>query len=629
MTQTPFFNRTTRLKKGLRTQLHVYASTTALLGALLVPSAAHADQGAGTLADPIRIDMFPYAVKGNTALSTSSEIDFYDCAAATNESGPEVVYRFELSQAARVTAWVEGDSATVDIDVQLLDDLTVAGGVANGCLARNNRIAEANMAAGVHYVTVDSYNGAAQAGPFVLRIDAIGDAWNNRQVADGVVWRARRFGNLAGGAQVIHELVIDPTAQGVSVEAIQSNGCQTIAEMASALGAVAAVNGGYFNVNTCAPVSLLKHQGMLLATNGVKRGAFGMDAAGVPLVEVVDAGKDWPTVEEAHGGGPVVAAGTVAKNGPAAWAAEGFADANFIGKNPRTLAGLNAEANILFATVDGRRTNAKGMSLDELAAFSVSNDFGATDAVNLDGGGSTTMWVKNATYNGVVNYPSDDPNQEVQTHPGSRAVSGGFFVFAPPYNHAPRFQTEPPLDGTVGEPYLYDADALDLNVNDTVSFSLDQAPNGMTVDPASGVIEYTPGPDAPALADVTLVASDDAGAASVQAFTLNIVGGSMGSTGGTGGSGGFAGSGGGGFGGVGPGGGDIGEEGGFGGLPVGGEGGGGNGIDGPTGPRRCSCRVPGESDGDYSAAWVGLLLAVGIARRRSPKRIRDLNQTVS
>jgi hypothetical protein len=142
------------------------------------PSLAKAMPGAGTLSDPVRVDALPYAIKGDTSLSMSSEIDSYDCSPATDESGPEVVYRFELPAPARVTAWVLGDTATVDIDVQLLDDLDVSGGVATGCLNRNNRIAEADMSAGVHYVVIDSYQGAAQAGPYVLHLDAIGDAWN-------------------------------------------------------------------------------------------------------------------------------------------------------------------------------------------------------------------------------------------------------------------------------------------------------------------------------------------------------------------------------------------------------------------------------------------------------------------
>src|SRR5262245_37216944 len=102
---------------------------------------AIAKPGAGTLADPIRVDAFPYIIKVGTPHSPSSEISAYDCAPATDESGPEVVYSFVLAEPARVTAWVSGDTATVDIDVQLLNTLDVKGGYANGCAGRNNHIA--------------------------------------------------------------------------------------------------------------------------------------------------------------------------------------------------------------------------------------------------------------------------------------------------------------------------------------------------------------------------------------------------------------------------------------------------------------------------------------------------------
>ena len=42
------------------------------------------------------------------------------------------------------------------------------------------------------------------------------------------------------------------------------------------------------------------------------------------------------------------------------------------------------------------------------------------DAVNLDGGGSTTMWISGKPFNGVVNMPRDNKKFD---HEGERAVS--------------------------------------------------------------------------------------------------------------------------------------------------------------------------------------------------------------
>ncbi len=47
------------------------------------------------------------------------------------------------------------------------------------------------------------------------------------------------------------------------------------------------------------------------------------------------------------------------------------------------------------------------------------------DAVNLDGGGSTTMWIDGKPFNGVVNMPSDNKKWD---HEGERAVANILIV---------------------------------------------------------------------------------------------------------------------------------------------------------------------------------------------------------
>ena len=83
-------------------------------------------------------------------------------------------------------------------------------------------------------------------------------------------------------------------------------------------------------------------------------------------------------------------------------------------RQPRTALGTTANGTILMAVVDGRRSDySVGMTLEGLARFM--KDEGAVRAVNLDGGGSTTMWVKG----NVVNRPSDG---------GQRAVTNAFLL---------------------------------------------------------------------------------------------------------------------------------------------------------------------------------------------------------
>jgi exopolysaccharide biosynthesis protein len=92
-----------------------------------------------------------------------------------------------------------------------------------------------------------------------------------------------------------------------------------------------------------------------------------------------------------------------------------FFDTFVKGRQPRTLAGVTEEGRLLLVTVDGRRPGwSVGMTLPEAARLMRS--LGARDALNLDGGGSTTMVVRGE----VVNRPSD--------RAGERPVSDALFV---------------------------------------------------------------------------------------------------------------------------------------------------------------------------------------------------------
>jgi hypothetical protein len=84
-------------------------------------------------------------------------------------------------------------------------------------------------------------------------------------------------------------------------------------------------------------------------------------------------------------------------------------------RHPRTFVGINRDTTRLYlCTVDGRQPASVGMSFQEMADFLLS--IGASEAVNLDGGGSTTMVARGR----VVNKPSDKT--------GERAVANSLQV---------------------------------------------------------------------------------------------------------------------------------------------------------------------------------------------------------
>ena len=73
----------------------------------------------------------------------------------------------------------------------------------------------------------------------------------------------------------------------------------------------------------------------------------------------------------------------------------------FIKRNPRTFAGIDHRGRTVLITVDGRGAEDLGLSVPEAA--DVARSLGLVDAINLDGGGSTTMVVDGR----VISHPSD------------------------------------------------------------------------------------------------------------------------------------------------------------------------------------------------------------------------------
>jgi exopolysaccharide biosynthesis protein len=84
--------------------------------------------------------------------------------------------------------------------------------------------------------------------------------------------------------------------------------------------------------------------------------------------------------------------------------------------HPRTAIAKLKSGQILLVTVDGRQPGESiGMSLTMLADLLI--EFGAVEAINLDGGGSTAMFIRNK----LVNNPSDAT--------GERPVSDAILVY--------------------------------------------------------------------------------------------------------------------------------------------------------------------------------------------------------
>lgn len=109
----------------------------------------------------------------------------------------------------------------------------------------------------------------------------------------------------------------------------------------------------------------------------------------------------WPDVFDAIGGVPMLVSDRQIVVDPSC-------SSSFCRANPRTGLGVTGNGRILLVVVDGRRFRwSVGATMYRFAA--VMKDLGAVDAVNLDGGGSSTMVVRGK----VVNKPSDGFQRKV------------------------------------------------------------------------------------------------------------------------------------------------------------------------------------------------------------------------
>lgn len=361
------------------------------------------------------------------------------------------------------------------------------------------------------------------------RADWLGPA---SDIAPGVEFFRSIDGTLLDpqGPVAVHLLRLDPRRVRLSSVLSQNEvlGAEPVDGMAARHRAVAAINGGFFNVGTGEPIGLLKVARELVSDTGTAKGAVVIRSPAVGVTELVfdqisvrmtlvfeAAGEEWsvpingvdttrvrgrlmlytPTyhvdtdtapngTEWVLSGSPltvtevrrdlgqtgiprdgavlsfgglelpdalaaletgvavrfetewhavhgteaasldaadhiVQGAGLIRRQGraPGGWVeTEGLRSETFIDvRHPRTLIGVDRQGFIWLAAVDGRRPeHSLGMTFAELERLT--DRLGLTDALNLDGGGSTTMVVNGQ----IVNRPSDPA--------GPRAVSDALVV---------------------------------------------------------------------------------------------------------------------------------------------------------------------------------------------------------
>lgn len=183
-------------------------------------------------------------------------------------------------------------------------------------------------------------------------------------------------------------------------------------------GAKAAINGSYFNVRALTPVTFMVLDHEIISTNPKSEGfrsnalmGFRHKCSRMAEFMPYDTLKNDYYSKHFHScivSGPLLVNGGVET--------ENDLKSSFNKTNhPRSLIGVDAKKNFYFIVVDGRFPGqAEGASIAELQA--ICRYLGITDAMNLDGGGSSTLWAEKT---GILNFPYDNKTYD---HEGMRTV---------------------------------------------------------------------------------------------------------------------------------------------------------------------------------------------------------------
>ena len=249
--------------------------------------------------------------------------------------------------------------------------------------------------------------------------------WKIESPQKGIIHKYVSIPQLYQLPQSISLIEIDPGA-GLKVGVTVSDKMRETSRMASEQGAIAAINGSYFDMKRGNSVCFLKVDRQVVDTTTL--GEFARRVTGAVSIRK---GKmkiiSWNRqIEKQYKGkkGIVLASGPLMlKDGRYYdWS---LCEKDFIRtKHPRSAVALTKDGKILFITVDGRfPKHAGGVSIPELAHLI--RILGGKDAINLDGGGSTTLWLSGAPDNGIVNYPCDNKRFD---HRGERTVPNILYI---------------------------------------------------------------------------------------------------------------------------------------------------------------------------------------------------------
>jgi exopolysaccharide biosynthesis protein len=244
--------------------------------------------------------------------------------------------------------------------------------------------------------------------------------WESAKISPGLTWKSSHTFFYDSVPQNINILIINTQKRNISLSYNPEKNI-IVSDQAEKAGAIAAVNAGFFNIKDGGSVTYIRTGGKIADTDTAKKWARNSNMTGALVVDKkshvsidramtntwYDSHQEYPEVLVT---GPLLLSGKEKIQLPQTPLVNNI--------HPRTAIGKRGSHRIVLVTLDGRTDQAVGMTLAELTDLFIS--LHCRDAVNLDGGGSTTMWILGKPFEGVVNMPCDNKKFD---HEGARAVS--------------------------------------------------------------------------------------------------------------------------------------------------------------------------------------------------------------
>lgn len=254
-------------------------------------------------------------------------------------------------------------------------------------------------------------------------IAVVNAQWTKEKITKGITLKTFWFQNtLFNSNQNVSVLEINSKGKYVFDLGFDAKKLITTSDFGKQANAIAALNGTFFDIANGGSVDYIKSNGEVINENRLSKN--GKRANHQKSALLIQKGKlsiakwngnsDWEKT---------LVADDIMVSGPLLilnQSEEKLDTANVFNKtrHPRTAVAITKNNKVLLITIDGRNANSAGMSLFELSKLM--RWLQADDAINLDGGGSTTLWINNWGENGVVNYPTDNRKWD---HEGQRKVA--------------------------------------------------------------------------------------------------------------------------------------------------------------------------------------------------------------